>query len=104
MAYIFPHTHFGPQFKHSKGVDIIMGGIDSLSTYPHYWKSSFVPRLLIGKINNPVQLAKGWTCHQTEFRHSDLKGITHGEHILMLLMRPNMIIRPSPYAEIPNQR
>ena len=27
MDYIFPHTCFVPQFKHAKGVDIVMGDI-----------------------------------------------------------------------------
>ena len=37
MASIFPQTWFGPQFKHVKGVDIFMGDIESLSSYPNYW-------------------------------------------------------------------
>ena len=27
VASLFPHTHFGPQFKHAKGLDIVMGDI-----------------------------------------------------------------------------
>ena len=38
-----------------------------------------------------------------EFRNSDLGGSTYGEHSLMLLMYPNMILHPSPYVEIPNK-
>ena len=41
MSSISPYTRFGPQFKHARGVDIAMGDIKSISTYPHYWKSFF---------------------------------------------------------------
>ena len=77
--------------------------IESLSTYPHYWESFLVPHLLIGKINSPAQLAQVWTCHQAGFCHSELGGSTDGEHSLLLLTPPNMLLHPSPYAEIPNQ-
>ena len=70
MAFILPHTRFGPKFKHTKGVDIFMGDIYSLSNYPHYWKSSLVPHLLVGNIDCPVQLSQGWIFHQEEFWHS----------------------------------
>ena len=103
MAYILPHTRFGPKFKHAKGMDHFMGGIESLSTYPHYWKSSLVPHLLLGNINFPVQLSQGWTCHQSEFWHPYLGVITNGEHILMLLTPPNMLLHPSPYTEVTKQ-
>ena len=36
MASLFPQTWFVPQFKHAKGVDGVMGDIESLSSYPHY--------------------------------------------------------------------
>ena len=60
MASIFPHTPFGTKFKHAQGVYIVMGYIESLSTYTNYWKSYLVPRFLLGKINHPVQLAQWW--------------------------------------------
>ena len=62
ISSIFPQTQFGPQFKHSKGADIVMGDIESLSIYPHYCKSCLVPNLLIRNIYRPAQLARGWTC------------------------------------------
>ena len=67
MVSIFSQTWFGPQFKHAKGVEIFMVYIESLCTYPHYWKSCLVPHLLIGNINRPAQLAQGWNCHQNLF-------------------------------------
>ena len=57
MDSLFPQNWFGPQFKYAKGVNIFMGDIDSLSSYPHYWKSCSVPHLLIGKIDFPAQPA-----------------------------------------------
>ena len=63
MAPLFPQTRFGPQFKHAKGTEIVMGDIDSLSTYPNYWKSCLVPHLLIETIYPPAQLVQGWTFH-----------------------------------------
>ena len=80
-----------------------MGDIESLSTYPHYWKSVLVPHLLIWKTNIPAQTAHGWTFHQVEFIHSDLGGSTDGEHNFLLLTPPNMILHPSPYEEIPKK-
>ena len=62
-----------------------------------------VPRLLIGKINRPSQLAQGWTCHQAGFPHSDLGGSTDGEHSLLLFTPTDVLICPCPYAEIPMQ-
>ena len=59
MVYIFPHTWFGPQLKHAKGVDIVMGDIESLSSYPHYWKSRLVVHLLIENFDRPDQPAQG---------------------------------------------
>ena len=38
MASIFPQTWFGTQFKHAKGLEIVMGDIEHLSSYPHYWR------------------------------------------------------------------
>ena len=67
MDHLFPHTWFGPQFKHAKGVDIVMGDIEYLSSYPHYLKSCLVPNLLIWNIYRPDQLAQEWTCHQLVF-------------------------------------
>ena len=95
MASILPQTNFGPQLKHSKVVDIVMGDIDSLSTYPNYCKSGLVPHLLIGKTDRPAQPAQGRTFHQEGFCHSDLGG--------SMLTPPNMILNLSPYAEIPKQ-
>ena len=43
MTSLFPQTWFGPQFKHAKGMEIFMGDIESLSTYPHYWMLCLVP-------------------------------------------------------------
>ena len=103
MAYLFPHTSFGTNFKHAKGVEIVMGGIYSLSTYTHYCMSSLAPYLLVGKIDCPVQLAKGWNCQQAEFWHSDLGGSTNWEYSLMLLTPYNILLFPSPYAEVPKQ-
>ena len=80
-----------------------MGDIEYLFTYPHYWKSSLVPHLLIGEINCPAQLTQGWTCHQAEFRHSDLVGSTNGEHSFPLLTPLNILLHTSPYADIPKQ-
>ena len=81
MAYLFPHTWFGPQLKHAKGVDMVMGYIESLLSYPHYWKYYLVPHLMIGKINLPSQLSHGWTCHQAVFFHSDLGGSPMGSTV-----------------------
>ena len=58
MDYLFPHNRFGPNFKHAKGVDIVMGDIESLSIHPNYWKSSLVPHSLVGKIYCPFQIAQ----------------------------------------------
>ena len=80
-----------------------MSNIYSLSNYPRYCKYSLVPPLMIGNIDCPTELAHGCNCQQAEFRHSDLGGSTDGEHSLMLLTPPNMILHPSTYAEIPNQ-
>ena len=71
MASLFRRTSFGTKFKHSKGVDIVMGGIYHLSTYTHYCMSYLDPYLLVGNIDCPVQLAQGWTYQQAEFWHSD---------------------------------
>ena len=103
MVSLFFQTRFGPQFKFVKGVEIVMGDIESLYTYPHYWKSFLVPHLLIGKIDSTFQIAQGWTCHQSEFCHSELGGSTNGEHSFLLLKPPAMLIHPCPYAEIPKQ-
>ena len=103
MDSIFPQTWFGTQFKHAKGVEIVMGDIDSLSSYPNDWKSCLVPHLLIGKIDSPAQLAQGWDFHQAVFCHSDLGGRTKGKHSLLLLTPPTMILHPCPYIKIPNQ-
>ena len=103
MFYLLPQTHFGPQFKHAKRVDIFMGDIESLSTYPHYWKSCLVPHLLIGNIYHPDQIEQGWNLHQAGFFHSDLRGSTNGEQSLLLLTPPTMILNPYPYAEKPKQ-
>ena len=103
MNPIFHQNRFVPQFKHTKGMEIVMGYIESLSSYTHYWKSCLVPNLLIGKINRPAQLAQGWTCHQAVFCHSDLGGSTGGNHSLLLLTPPEMLLHPCPYEDIPNQ-
>ena len=97
MASLSPQTRFGSQFKHAKGVDIIMGVLDSLSTYPHYWKFFLVIHLLIGKINFPDRLAQGWNFHQAGFCHSDLGGITNEDNSFLLLTPHNKLLRPSPY-------
>ena len=62
-----------------------------------------MPHLLIGKINRPDQLAQGWTLHQAVFFYSDLRGSTDGEHSLLLLTPPAMILHSCPYTEIPKQ-
>ena len=80
-----------------------MGDIYYLSSYPHYWKSCLAPHLLIGKIDRPAQLAQGWTCHQDVFYHSYLVVSTNGNHSLLLLTPPAMLLHPFPYAEIPKQ-
>ena len=67
MVSFPPQNRFGSQFKDTKGLDIAIGDIDSLFTYPYYWKSFLVPHLLIGKIDHPAKLAQGWTCHQAGF-------------------------------------
>ena len=103
MDSIFPQTRFGPQFKHAKGVDIVMGDIEYLSSYPHYWKLCLVHHLLIGNFNRPAQPAQGWTCHQVVFCHSVLGGSTNGKHSLLSLTPPTMLLHPSPYEEIPKQ-
>ena len=104
MASLFPQTRFGTQFKHDKGLDIVRVDIESLSSYPHYWKSCLVPHLLIGNIHFPAQLAQGWTFHQAVFFHSDLGVSTDGEHSLLLLTTPDMLLQSCPYAKIPKQR
>ena len=100
MTSIFPKTRFGYQLKHAKGVDILMGDIESLSTYPHYCKSVLVPNLRIGKINRPDQLAQGGIFHQEGFCHPDLGGITDEEHSLLLLTHPAMLLQPCTYEDI----
>ena len=80
-----------------------MGDIGSLSSYPYYWKLCLVPQLLIGNINSPAQLKKGWTCHQAVFWHSDLEGSNNGKHSLLLLKPPTILLHPCPYTEIPTQ-
>ena len=80
-----------------------MGDIESLSSNPHYWKSCLVIHLLIENFDRPAQPAQRRTFHQAVFFHSDLGGSTDGEHILLLLTHPTMLIHPSPYAEIPKQ-
>ena len=80
-----------------------MGDIESLYSYPNYWKSCLVPHLLIWNFDRPAQPAQGWTCHQAVFCHSDLGGSTYGKHSLLLLTPPEMLIHPSPYAEIKKQ-
>ena len=80
-----------------------MENIESLSTYPNYWTSCLVPHSLIGKINCPVQLKKGWTCHQAMFFQSYLGGSTNEEHSMLLLTPPAMLIHTCPYTEIPKQ-
>ena len=103
MDSLFSQTLFGPQFKHDKGVDIVMGDIESLSTYSHYWKLVLVPHLLIGKTDHPAQPAQGWTCYQLGFSHSELGGSNDKDISLLLSTLPNMILQPIPYAEIPKQ-
>ena len=103
MTFIFIQTWFGPQFKHAKGVDIFMGDIDSLSSYPHYWNSCLVTHLLIGNFDRPSQSAQEWNFHKSVFCHSDLGGSTNGKHSLLLLTPPAMLLHTSPYAEIPKQ-
>ena len=98
MDSIFPQTWFGPQFKHAKGVEIVMGDIESLSSYPHYWKSCLLPHLLIGSFYLPALPAQGWTCHQAVFCRLYLGGSTNAKHSLLLLTPPAMIIHPIPYA------
>ena len=88
MDPLFPHNHFGPKFKHAKGEDTVMRYIESLFTYPHYWKSSLVTILLVGNIDRPVQLAQGRAFHQAEFRNTYLGGSTNGEHSLILSTPP----------------
>ena len=103
MDPISPHNSFGPKFKHAKGVDIVIGDIESFYTYPQYCKSSLVTHLLVWNINHHFQLAKGWNFHQSEFWNSDLMGSTDGEHSPMLLKPPNIILNPSTYAYVTNQ-
>ena len=103
MASIFPQTWFVLQFKHAKGVDIFLGDIESLSSYPHYWKLCLVPHLLIGKFGRPAQPAQGCTYHQAVFCHPDLVGITDGKHSLLLLTPPSILLQPSTYTEILKQ-
>ena len=67
MASLFPHTWFGTQFKQDKGVDNVMGDIEYLSSYLHYWKSCLVTHLMIGNMDCPAQPAQGWNCHQEVF-------------------------------------
>ena len=67
MDYLLPYTRLGLKFKHAKGVDIVMGDIYLLSTYPRYWKAALVPHILIGKLNSSFKLSQGWTCHQVDF-------------------------------------
>ena len=103
MASIFPLTWFGPQLKNTKRMDIVMGDIESLSSYPHYWNFCLVPHLLIGKIDRPAQPSQGWTCHQVVIFHSDLGGSTNGKHSLLLSEPLSILLHPSPYSEIPKQ-
>ena len=103
MASILPHTRFGPNFKHAKVVEIVIGDMESLSTYPHYWNYHLVPQILSGKFYCYFKLTQGCTCTQVECHHSDLGGSTNGVHSLMLLTPPNVLINPVPYTEVPKQ-
>ena len=100
MSSLLPQTWSGPQLKHAKGVEIVLGDMESLSSYPHYWESCLVPHLLIGNFDRLSQPAQGWNCHQAVFCHSYLGGNTDGKHSLLLLTPPAMILHPSPYSEI----
>ena len=80
-----------------------MGDIESLYSYPNYWKSFLVPHLLIGNFDRPTQPAQGWYFHQSVFWNSELGGSTDGKHSLLLLTPPVMILHPSPYLDIPKQ-
>ena len=92
-----PHPFF-PKFKHSKAVDIAMGDMKSLSTYPHYWNSSLVIHILSWKFYYYFKLAQGWNCHQAEFQHSGLGRSTDGVHSLMLLTPRNILLCPGLYS------
>ena len=99
MDSLFTQTWFGPQFKHDKWVDIVMGDIESLSSYPHYWKSCLVPHIMIGSFDRP----QGWNWHQAVFCHSDSGGRTNGKNSLLLWTPLEMLLHPSLYEEIPKQ-
>ena len=103
MDSLFPQTWFGTHFKHDKGVEIVMGDIESLFSHPHFWKTYLMPHLLIGKIDHPDQPAQGWNFHQLVFCRSYLGGSTDWKQSLLLLMPNGMLLHPFPYAEIPNQ-
>ena len=85
MASILPHTRFGPNFKHAKVVEIVIGDMESLSTYPHYWNYHLVPQILSGKFYCYFKLTQGCTCTQVECHHSDLGGSTNGVNSLIIL-------------------
>ena len=78
MASLFPQTWFDPQLKHAKGVNTVMGDIESLDSYPHYWKLCLVVHLLVGNFDRPAQPTQGRTFHTAIFCHSDLEGSTDG--------------------------
>ena len=103
IASIFPQNWFGPKLKHAKGMDIVMVDIESLSSYPHYWKSCLLPHLLMGNFYRPAQPEHGWTFHQAAFCNSDLGGRTYGKQSLFFLTPPAMLLQPSPYKEIQKQ-
>ena len=77
-----------------------MGYIESLSSYPHHWKSCFVTHLLIWRIDCPAKLTQGWSCHHSVFFHSDLVESTNGKHTLLLLTPTLILLHPFPYADI----
>ena len=79
MASIFNQNWFGTKLKHAKGVEIVMVDIESLSSYPHYWKSCLVPHLLMGNFDRPDQPAQVWNYHQAVFFNSDLGGRIYGK-------------------------
>ena len=103
MAPLFPHTCFGPKFEHDNMVDIVMGNVESLSTYLHYRKSSLVPHILSGKLACYFKLAQGWICHQAEFKHSGLGVSTNWVHSLMIFTPPNMLLHPGSYSKVPKK-
>ena len=59
MDSLSPQTWFGPQLKNAKVVEIVMGDIESFSSYPHCWKLCLVVHLLIGNFNRSDQPAQG---------------------------------------------